>query len=167
MKIMVAHFIGRFYRNSIECEVENELRFHLELLTEEHLRQGMTLQEAEREALKRFGNIERIKNQCVEISKRNHPLMRVLKSFFILVFLIGVLARVFSTNIYGEQIGNLLILIAALSGLLLYIRGSRESSFVLDNKNSLPLGLEVVEQTPLDSNDCKELTPLERVIADD
>jgi hypothetical protein len=128
----------------------------------------MTLKEAEEEAAKRFGDVERIKNQCVEISERSCPSMRVLKSFLIVVFLGGVLARIFSADIYGKQSGNMLMAIAALGGLLLYIRGLRPLSFAAPtNENSSPLGLSDAEQTPLATKNQKKSTPLERIIADD
>lgn len=164
MRTKIARLFKRFNRRNVEREVENELRFHLELLTEANLRRGMTLKEAEEEAAKRFGNVERIKNQCVEISERSCPLMRVLKSFLLVVFLGGVLARIFSLDIYGKQIGNMLMAIAALGGLLLYVRGLRPFSVVPTNENSSPLGLSGVEQTPFEIN---SRTPLERIIADD
>jgi hypothetical protein len=163
---MIARLFKRFNRRDAEREVENELRFHLELLIEENLQRGMTRKEAEEEALKRFGNVERIKNQCVEISERSRPVMRVLKSFLIVVFLGGVLTRIFSVDIYGRQIGNMLMAITALGGLLLYIRGLRPFSFVPPNENPAPLGLGG-EQTPLAAKTQKKSTPLERIIADD
>jgi len=167
MKTKIARLFKNFNRREVEREVENELRFHLELLTEENLQRGMTLKEAEEEASKRFGNIERIKNQCVEIRERNCPSMRVLKFFLIVVFLGGVLARISSADIYGKQIGNMLMAIAALGGLLLYIRGLRPFSFVPANENSLPLGLSGDEQVPFPAKTQKKSTPLERIIADE
>lgn len=167
MRMTKAHLFGRVDRQSAEREVEYELRFHLELLVEENLRQGMTFDEAERAALESFGNVELIKNQCVEISKRSRPLMRVLKSFLVAVFLAGVLTRVSSADIYGKQIGNMLITIAALGGLLVYLRGLRFFSFVPKDENSSPLGLREVEQTAFAANDQTKFSPLERVIADD
>lgn len=167
MKTMIAHLFKRFNHRDVEREVENELCFHLELLTEANLQRGMTLKEAEKEAAKRFGNVERIKNQCVEISERSRPVMRVLKSFLIVVFLGGVLARILSADIYGKQIGNMLMAIAALGGLLIYVRGLRPLSFVSTNENSSPLGLSDVEQTPFATDNRKKSTPLEQIIADD
>ena len=166
MRTKRARLFERFNRRDVEREVENELRFHLELLTEENLRRGMTPKEAEEEASKRFGNVERIKNQCVEISERSCPMLRVLKSFLIVVFLGGVLARIFSADIYGKQIGNMLMAIAALGGLLLYIRGLRYLSFAPTNENPSPLGLSGVEQMSFATNNRKKSTPLERIIAD-
>lgn len=167
MKTMSARLFKLFNRRRVEREVENELRFHLELLTEENLRRGMTPEEAEEQALKRFGNFGRIKNQCVEISKRSGPFMRIFKSFLIVIFLAGVSARITSADIYGKQIGNMLMTIAALGGLLAYLRGLRFSGFVAEAQNSSPLGLNGGEQMFATANDRQESTPLERIINDE
>lgn len=167
MKTMRGRLFKRFDCRRVEREVENELRFHLEMLTEENLRRGMPLEKAEEQALKRFGNVERIKNQCVEISKRSRPVVRVLKSLLIAMFLVGVLTRIASADVYGKQIGNMLMAIAALGGLLIYLRGLRFAGFVPKVENSTPLGLSDADQMPFAANDRKEFTPIERVIADD
>ena len=45
-------------------EIDEELRFHLERLTEENLRLEMSLDQAQDAALKRFGNVYKIKTEC-------------------------------------------------------------------------------------------------------
>jgi len=165
MADVIARLLRRSDRKNVQREVEEEFHFHLELRIQEHLRQGMTLEEAKDEALKRFGNVERIKNQCVEISRRSQPFVRALKSFFIVVFLVGVLARIFSADIYGRQAGNMLIVIAALSRLLLHVRVSSLPSFISKNENTSPLRLSRAERMPVAVNDRRELTPVERVIS--
>jgi len=164
---VIAHLFNCFDRKDARREIEDELRFHLEELTQEHLRQGMTLEEAEHEALKRFGNVERIKNQCVEISRRSHPLVRAMKSFLIVVFLAGVLARIFSVDMYVTQVGNMLIVIAALSHLLLYVRGLSNSSLDSKPENLSLLRLSNDVRMPIAVKDQRELTPVERVISDE
>ena len=87
------NLMGRLFKptgkEEIEREVEAELRFHLELLIQANL-QHMTLEDAKDAAVKRLGNIERIKEQCVEIKSRNHPLVRALK-----YLLLGTLRNLF------------------------------------------------------------------------
>ena len=85
--------------------------------------------------------------------------MRALKSFLILVFLAGVSARMTGAETYGKQIGNMLMTIAALSGLLVYLRGLRYPGFAPENKNPSPLGLSEIGAP----DDHREFTPLERV----
>src|SRR5439155_11076620 len=100
--------VQSFDGEQIRGEVEEELRFHLELLTEALLQQDMSREEANAAALRRFGNVDQIKSQCVEISRRNHPAIRALKSFLILVFLVGVLVRVFSPEYHLTRVGDIL-----------------------------------------------------------
>lgn len=162
-----ARLFKLFHHKDIQCEVEEELRFHLELLTEEHLRQGLTLAKARDEALKRFGNIERIKNQCVEIHRRNHPFMRALKSFLIVIFLTGVLIRILSADIYGQQVGDMLIAIGALGRLLLYLRGLSLSKLNPEGEILSPLRLSDNGQMPVAEKNRQEMTPVERLISDE
>ncbi|HKS39018.1 MAG TPA: permease prefix domain 1-containing protein [Blastocatellia bacterium] len=123
MGAIITRLFRRFNRKSIELEVEEELRFHVELLMREHTQQGMSPEQAREAILKRFGDIARIKNECVEISRRSHPLMRALRSFLILIFLTGILVRVFGPEFYIRHVGDMLIAVAVLSHLLLYARG--------------------------------------------
>jgi putative ABC transport system permease protein len=51
----------------VERELDDELRFHLEMETEQNLRRGMRPREARREAYRRFGGVERFKEQTREV----------------------------------------------------------------------------------------------------
>ena len=147
-------------------EIDEELRFHLELLTEEHLQQEMTLVEAQDAALKRFGNIDQIKGECVEISRRNNPLQNLLKAFMILVFLLGVLVRVFSPEFNFTRLGGILIAVGLLGRLLLYVRGLNSPKFLAKPESLAPMQLSVKSPRPMTVYDQRERTPLERVIFD-
>jgi hypothetical protein len=166
MKAVNGRLFNRFASEQIKGEVEEELRFHLELLTEALLQQDMSLEEANAAALKRFGNLEQIKDQCVEISTRNSPLMRALKSFLILVFLVGVLVRVFSTEFHVLHVGDTLIAVGILGSLLVYVRGLNPSSFISKPETSSPLMLTENGQAPIVAYDQRRRTPVERVISD-
>lgn len=110
-------------RKEIEREIEEELNFHLELLTERQLQQDISPEDARVVALERFGNIQRIKDQCVAIRKNSSPFLRALKSFLAVVFLSGLLVRMLNTNLDIRHIGELLIALPVLTHLLLYVRG--------------------------------------------
>jgi len=157
--------LHRFDREVIERQIEEELRFHLERLTEQHLQQDMSLAKAKDAALERFGNIEQIKDQCVEISRRNRPVIRALRFFLILVFLVGVLVRVFSTELGVTRAGDVLIAIALLGRLFFYVRGMNPSRFTSIDDRSSPLMLNdgLASFTTYDQ---RKRTPLERVISD-
>ncbi|HYO99377.1 MAG TPA: ABC transporter permease [Pyrinomonadaceae bacterium] len=56
-----------FRREQMERELDRELRFHLEREMEENLRRGMSAEAARQAALRCFGGVERIKEQCREV----------------------------------------------------------------------------------------------------
>jgi len=160
-----ARFFKRFARHEIECDIEEELRLHLELLAQEHLERHLSLEEATDAALERFGNFEQVKNQCVEISRRSNSFIRVLKSLLILVFLTGVLVRILSPELHVTHMGDILIAVAVLSRLLLYVRSLNPSRFLSLSETSSPLRLNENARTPFRAYDQKRRTPLERVIS--
>src|SRR5687768_16422278 len=134
--------------DAIEREVEEELRFHLDLLTEQQLQHADTLVEARASALERFGNVEQVKDECVEISKRKHPFTRALKSFLILVFLAGIFVRVFGTELHVQRVGTLLIAIAVMGRLFMYVRGLKPVAFRPKSDSSGSLILDSTAKTP-------------------
>ena len=166
MKKVLKNLFHRFDREVIERQIEDELRFHLELLTEHHLERDMPLPEARDAALKRFGNVEQIKEQCVEISRNNRPLIRALKSLLILVFLAGVCVRIFSSELHLTRFGDVLIYVGILGRLFFYVRGLNPSQFNSQPANSSPLMLNDPVHTPFIAYDQSERTPLERVMSD-
>jgi len=50
-------------RDAMEADLADEIRLHIELETEENMRTGMEPEEARRAALKRFGGVEKIKEE--------------------------------------------------------------------------------------------------------
>jgi hypothetical protein len=153
-------------RAEIGREVDEELRFHLELLTQDNLHLDLPLAEARAAALKRFGDVEQIKDECVEISSRRHPLMLALKSFLILVFLAGVLLRVLVAEYQVKHCGDILMAVGVLGRLLLYARGLKPSSSLSKPETSSPLRLIDQSQTSIAAYDQRKHTPVERVIFD-
>lgn len=166
MKAVIKRLYHRFDREVIERQIEEELSFHLELLTEKHLQQDMSLADAKDAAIKRFGNVEQIKDQCVEISRNNRPLIRALKSFLILVFLAGVLVHVFNTELNMTRIGDVLIAVAILGRLFCYVRGLNPSRFTSKDERSSPLMLNDNAHRAFEIYDQTRRTPVERVISD-
>jgi hypothetical protein len=144
-------------------EVEEELRFHLDLLTEEQREQHASLAEARAGALKQFGNFEQVRDECVAISRRNRAYLRALKIFFNLIFVGGVLVRVFSFDYHVTRIGGLLIVTAILSRLLLYMRLLSPGSLVRQQTST-----SLMLSEPADKHfvfyDQNRRTPVERVI---
>ncbi len=51
----------RFLGTDVPADVEDELQFHLDMRTRELITRGMDPEQARAEALRRFGNLERIR----------------------------------------------------------------------------------------------------------
>ena len=148
-------------KEELEREIDEELHFHVEELIHANL-QYMTSEEAKISALKRFGNVERVKEQCVEISRRNNPFLRAVKFLLLAILLVGVLLRVLSIETTLKHCGDLLIAVSLLTRMLLYVRGLNPSSFSKpENSSQLKL-----RETSFTAFDQRGLTPFERVISD-
>ena len=104
-------------------DVEEELQFHIEMLERKYTQEGMPAAEAKAAALRRFGNLERVKQQCVTISKRSSPLRRVLKTSSILIAFTGLAIHTLSSDNNVAHMGDTLTMIAIAGRLLLYVRG--------------------------------------------
>ena len=145
-------------------EIDEELQFHLDLLTEEHCRPDMSWDEARATALQCFGNVEQIRDECVRIARRNHPVVLALKWCFGFVFVTGVLVRVFSPEFHLTRVGNVLMVVGILSRLLLYLRGMNPSRYFSkpDDSSLIKLNDSAIS---LKAYDQKRRTPVERVIS--
>jgi putative ABC transport system permease protein len=53
-----------FRRTAVERDLEEELRFHVDMQVQQNLARGMTLDEAREAAYRSFGGYERVKEQC-------------------------------------------------------------------------------------------------------
>src|SRR5580704_4217790 len=61
--------LRRLQGRAIKREIDEELRFHIEQRTAENIAAGMTPEEAAREARKRFGNFQSVREECREERK--------------------------------------------------------------------------------------------------
>jgi predicted permease len=59
------------HRRDVKHDIDAEMRFHIEQRTEENIAAGMTQDEAAREACKRFGNIQSVREECRDIRRAN------------------------------------------------------------------------------------------------
>ena len=123
MKNALINLLSRVNRNKTSLDVEDELQFHVEMLERKYMQEGMGAADAQAAALRRFGNFQRVKKQCVEITKRSTLLRRALKSSLILMGLAGLLIAIGSSDFKVDRIGHVLIMIAVMGRLLLYVRG--------------------------------------------
>ncbi len=151
-------------RQDIEQEVDEELDFHIGLLQQEYIRQGMTPEQAVNATEERFGDIRRVRNECVAISKRQRPMVLVLKLIFALVFLSGVMVAVFSPEAHVDRVGHLLMTIGALSYFLVYSRNFNPSFFT---PRSLLLKSAALRKSPPKESNNDGRSPIERLLSDD
>jgi hypothetical protein len=128
MKFGSANLVTRLGRNKI-LEVDEELQFHIEMLVRKYAQQGLSDVDANAAALRRFGNVERVKQQCIGIRQRNSLLRRLLKTSFILMALSGLSIYILSSEYKVARMGHVLIMIAVAGRLLLYVRGLSSSTF--------------------------------------
>jgi len=66
-----------FKRNDVEQDLSEELEFHLEQKTQEHVAAGLTLEEARRKARREFGGLEQSKEHC-----RDTRRVRIIETTF-------------------------------------------------------------------------------------
>ena len=148
MKTAIANLLTR---SKTPFEVDEELQFHIEMLERKYAQQGMPAADAKAAALRRFGNFETIKKQCVEISRRNSVRRRVLKTASILIALTGLSIRILSSDLKIAHIGDTLIMIAISGRLLLYVRGLSPSTFLSETNETCPSIVTETPQTPRNS----------------
>jgi hypothetical protein len=149
MNIALRNLLMRPNQKKTAFEVEEELQFHIEMLQGKYAQQGMSDAHAKAAALRRFGNFEKVKMQCVDISRRSSLLRRILKRSLILIALTGLSIQTLSPDYKVARIGGTLIMIAVAGRLLLYVRGLSPSTFLPRNKER---SLSVVTETLNDGN---------------
>ena len=148
MKIVIANLINRFHRKQIACEVEEELQFHIDMLERKYTQTGMSPAEAKAAASRRFGNLGRVKQECVNITRRSSLLRSALKISSIFIGLTGLAIHIDGSDYKVVRIGDVLIMIAVLGRLLLYVRGLVPATFLPRTNERL---LSVVTDTPEDA----------------
>ena len=163
MNVFIRSF-RRLRRRGLQNEIEEELQFHLDLLTEEHCRPDIPWEQARAAALKRFGNVEQITDECVRIARRNQPVVVGLKWLFGFVFVTGVLISVFGIETGVVRVGHVLMQVGVFGRLLLYVRGIDPSKYVKRHHDPAPLKLND-PQLSFAAFDQKGRTPVERVIS--
>src|SRR5258707_9498615 len=71
VKSATHRFRSLFRKNVVESELDQELRFHLERQIAENVAAGMTPEEAQRAAIREFGGVEQVKEECRDERKVN------------------------------------------------------------------------------------------------
>ncbi|MDP8980594.1 MAG: ABC transporter permease [Acidobacteriota bacterium] len=76
LRVLWSRFAGLFHKPGLERDLDDEVRFHLEMETAENIRRGMTPADAQSSALRRFGGVARTKETYRET--RSLPVLQVL-----------------------------------------------------------------------------------------
>ena len=66
LRTIVERFRALFKREELDAELDEELQYHLDRLTEKNLQAGMERKEARRQAMIAFGGVERFKERTRE-----------------------------------------------------------------------------------------------------
>jgi hypothetical protein len=149
MKTAISNLFKNSNRKQILFDVEDELQFHIEMLERKYVQDGMSAAAARAAALRRFGSLEKAMKQCVNIRNRSSLLRRVLKTSLIILGLTGFAIRILSSDRHVDHIGDILIMIAIFSRLLLYVRGLSPSSFLSGTNETCP---SIVTENPHDGS---------------
>ncbi|HJQ26853.1 MAG TPA: ABC transporter permease [Blastocatellia bacterium] len=73
LRVFLNRLRAVFFRSRLERELQEEIRMHLEMQTEENRRRGMSDREAHRAALRQFGGVEQVKERYRD--RRGLPLI--------------------------------------------------------------------------------------------
>ena len=68
LRLARARLIGFFHKEELEEEIDEELRFHVAMRTQENIARGMSPAEAARDAQRQFGNFDHIKDEWRDVS---------------------------------------------------------------------------------------------------
>lgn len=102
--------------------IEDELRFHIEMRTQDNMDAGMAPTQARQDAEDRFGNLESIKSDCLKIHCDNHVGMKALNCLLGIVVALGLVLRLTSSTREIRPAGDLIAISAILLRLLIYLR---------------------------------------------
>ena len=75
---LISYVKSLFRRGRIEDDLSEELQFHLQNEIQKSITAGMTLEEARYAALRSFGGLDEVKEQCRELTTRSVSVDQVL-----------------------------------------------------------------------------------------
>ena len=110
---------ARLHHDEIAREVETELRFHIEMRTRANIEGGMRPPEARIAALQSFGDFDRIKVTCCEISRSLPFDPAVLKmAMYITVAVLAGGAALWAVNMPHDSLAGVLWQLMAIAVLM-------------------------------------------------
>lgn len=174
--------LRRLRARATDLEIDEELRFHIEMRTRDNIADGMSPEEAAADAARRFGDFEQVKATCRDISRE--PLlsgvnMKLMKGLTWLMVGCGMTLNLTSQIHSVRQAGQILAIIGLLWRLFLRFREAQPNQDRINRRLSLfdqePLGIlastdDLNGETSIQqiaSRDAQGRTPVERLFADD
>jgi hypothetical protein len=155
--------IYRRRRPPIEKEVDEELRFHIDMQTYDYEGRGLSPEDSRVMARARFGDVEKIRKECVRIGSGTTFLIWILNSVFLLSLFGGLMLRALVSEKNLHHVGDILMMIGGLGILLVYAKKAGTTVFT-SKSESFRLGL---NNKPPVSFDDQGRTPFDRVRADE
>ena len=70
----------RFWGRNLEADLDDELRFHIEMREQEYRAEGMSISDARAAVMERFGDVARVRESCSEIDHRREKRMHFTES---------------------------------------------------------------------------------------
>lgn len=142
----------------LEDEVDEELRFHIDMQTHDYEKRGWSPEESHAMSEKRFGDVDRIRKECVRIGSGKTVLIWALINVFLSSLLIGFLLRILIPESHVNRVGDVMMMIGGLGILLVYAKTAGRTVFTSNakpfqlglNQNSPPVGFDEQGRTPFD-----------------
>jgi hypothetical protein len=114
--------IHRRRKPAIETEVDEELGFHIDMQTHDYEGRGLSSEDSRVMAEARFGDVERIRKECIRIGSGKPVLIWVLSSVFLMSLLIGLLLRALVPETHVNRVGDVMMMIGGLGILMVYAK---------------------------------------------
>ncbi|HKE03477.1 MAG TPA: permease prefix domain 1-containing protein [Blastocatellia bacterium] len=178
IKVILRRLGARIRREPPDREIEDELRFHLEMRTRDNIMAGMSPEEAAADAMRRFGNFDHIRAICEEIRKEClGGILNVTKGLAWIMVGCGLALKLAAYAEAWQPVGNTLILIASLWRLLIHLREMQPSQshvrafemtrvskeYLIGDFSAIDLKEHTI--TPVPAYDKEGRTPVERLIS--
>ena len=155
--------IYRRRKPPIEREIDEELRFHIDMQTRDYEGRGLSTEDSRVMANTRFGDVEKIKKECIRIGSGTTVLIWILNSVFLLSLFLGLVLRGLVPEFHVNRVGDVMMMIGGLGILLVYTKKAGTTLFS-SKSESFRLGL---DDSPPVSFDEQGRTPFDRVRADE
>ena len=142
IKATINSIHARRHPDAIACQVEAELRFHIEMRTAANIVDGMKPDEARVAAALSFGDFDRVKDDCCEISRSLPFDSRILRmGLHIAVACLAGGAALWAVNVpHDNFVGVLrqLVVIAVMTWVFVSVRRARSRErFAIDSASGI------------------------------